>query len=204
MCGWSGSNSDNLGGGSRPPSSSRGALRPKLAGNQIGNSVVEMRGGQVRRGKHVLLQYDRHEIGLATWIFLLMRERVFGFLRFAPAQIKEADVGAPAAIGRNSILSRPSWCRARLAPPTLPRSAYGPNFLLEGERLDPGGRQLTERRVFASFLDDAFISRIRRSRCTAPNAARLRCRKPPRRRPPSCRSVRPMLRLRPDRISGVP
>jgi hypothetical protein len=39
-----------------------------------------MKVGQVRRGEHVLLQYDRHEIGLATWIFLLMRERVFGFL----------------------------------------------------------------------------------------------------------------------------
>ena len=39
-----------------------------------------MKGGQFG-GEHVLLQYDRHEIGLATWVFLLMRERVFGFLK---------------------------------------------------------------------------------------------------------------------------
>ena len=39
-----------------------------------------MKGGQVRRGEHVFLQYDRHEIGLVTLICLLMRERVFGFL----------------------------------------------------------------------------------------------------------------------------
>jgi hypothetical protein len=62
--------------------------------------------------------------------------------------------------------------------------------------------QLTERRRLPA-LWDVFISRICRSRCTAPNAVRLRCRKLPRTRLPSCRSVRPRLRLRPDRIAGV-
>jgi hypothetical protein len=146
MCGWSGSNSDNLEGGPRPPSSSRGALRLKLAGNQIGNSVVEMKGGQVRRGKHVLLQYDRHEIGLATCSFLLMRERVFGF---PPLRASANQRGGCWRAGRDRSKLDPVATefggRTRLAPPTLPRSAYGPNLLLEGERLDPGGRQLTGR-----------------------------------------------------------
>ena len=52
-------------------------------------------------------------------------------------------------------------------------------------------------------MADVLISRIYRSRCTAPNGVRLRCRKLPRKRPLSCRSAGPMLRLRPDRFRGV-
>ena len=48
--------------------------------NEILNPIVEMEGGQAWRREHILLQNDWHEVGLATPILLLVRQRVFGFL----------------------------------------------------------------------------------------------------------------------------
>jgi hypothetical protein len=82
----------------------------------------------------------------------------------------------------------------------------GPTRKLRGKfNIQLAPRPAPNRRaaVFAGFLRKVTISRTDRSRCTAPHAVRLRCRKRPRMRRPSCRSVRPMLRRRPDRISGI-
>jgi hypothetical protein len=87
-----------------------------------------------------------------------MRERVFGFLRFAPAQIKEADVGAPAAIGRNWILSRPSLGPSAFGPADPAAIGVRPKLFAEGERLDLRGRQQTERRVFGCFIDNVYFT----------------------------------------------
>src|ERR1700677_3621313 len=74
-----------------------------------------MEGGQARRGEHVLLQYNRHEIRLATSIFLLMRERVFGF----PARsVPRASAARPSSRRPSSL--RPSLARISLARLSFP------------------------------------------------------------------------------------
>ncbi len=106
------------------------------------------------------------------------------------------DLGISNVRVRASANQRSADCRRAGASASAAGRASPPRPLVGGSLT------ASQTAVLPAFLDDAFISRICRSRHTAPNAVRLRCRKLPRRRPPSCRSVRSMLRLRRDRISG--